>query len=76
MLSSFECSVTVTAATQNSIGVREASKKIENHAAAVALYFRHDNLGRVPQTLSVTPAIDAGVDNHAWSIEEVIGLLG
>jgi hypothetical protein len=45
------------------------SKKIENHAAAVALYFMYYNFGRVHQTLRVTPAMEAGVSNHVWSVE-------
>ena len=32
--------------------------------------------GRVHQTLRVTPAMEAGVANHVWSIEEIVGLLG
>jgi hypothetical protein len=51
------------------------SKRIENHAAAVALYFMYYNFGRVHQTLGVTPAMEAGVANHVWSIEEIVGLL-
>jgi hypothetical protein len=51
------------------------SKMIENHAAAVALYFMHYNFGRVRQTLRVTPATEAGVSDHVWSIEEIVGLL-
>ncbi len=35
------------------------SKKLENHAAAVALYFMYYNFGRVHQTLRVTPAMQA-----------------
>jgi hypothetical protein len=34
------------------------------------------NFGRVHQTLRVTPAMEAGVANHVWGIEEVVGLLG
>ena len=52
------------------------SKKIENHAAGVALYFMYYNFGRVHQTLRVTPAMEAGVSDHVWSIEEIVGLLG
>ena len=52
------------------------SKKIENHAAAVALYFMWYNFGRVHQTLRVTPAMEAGVSNHVWSVEEIVSLLG
>lgn len=36
------------------------SKKLENHAATVALYFMHDNFGRVHQMLGVTPAMAIG----------------
>jgi IS1 family transposase len=51
------------------------SKKVENHAAAVALYFMYYNFGRVHQTLRVTPAMEAGVTGHIWSVEEIVGLL-
>lgn len=51
------------------------SKKVEHHAAAVALYFMYYNFGRVHQTLRVTPAMEAGVANHVWSIDEIVGLL-
>jgi hypothetical protein len=45
------------------------------HAAAIALYFMDYNFGRVDQTLRVTPAMEAGVANHEWSIEEIVRLL-
>lgn len=48
------------------------SKKLENHAYAVALYFMYYNFCRVHQTLRVTPAMEAGIANHVWSIEEMI----
>ncbi len=51
------------------------SKKVENHAAAVALYFMYYNFARVHQTLRVTPAMEAGVSGHVWSIEEIVALL-
>lgn len=51
------------------------SKKVENHAAAVALYFMWYNFGRVHQTLRVTPAMEAGVADHVWTVEEIVGLL-
>ena len=51
------------------------SKKIENHAAMVSLYFMYYNFGRVHQTLRVTPAMEAGIADHVWSIEEIVGLL-
>ena len=52
------------------------SKKVENHAAAVALYFMYYNFGRVHQTLRVTPAMEAGVATHVWSVTEIVSLLG
>jgi hypothetical protein len=51
------------------------SKKIENPAAAVALYFMYYNFGRVHQTLRVTPTMEAGIADHVWSIEEIVRLL-
>jgi IS1 family transposase len=51
------------------------SRKIENHMAAVALYFMWYNFGRIHQTLRVTPAMEAGVSDHVWSVEEIVALL-
>ena len=51
------------------------SKKLENHAASVAIWFMYYNFCRVHQTLRVTPAMEAGTSNHVWSIEELCGLL-
>lgn len=51
------------------------SKKIENHRHAVALHYMYYNFARVHQTLRVTPAMQAGVADHVWSIEEIVGLL-
>jgi IS1 family transposase len=51
------------------------SKKVENHAAAVALWFMYYNFCRVHQTIRVTPAMEAGISNHVWSIEELVSLL-
>lgn len=48
------------------------SKKIENHAHAVALHYMHYNFCRVHQTLRVTPAMEAGITDHIWTIEELI----
>ncbi|MGB7310847.1 MAG: IS1 family transposase [Candidatus Acidiferrales bacterium] len=52
------------------------SKKVENLKHAVALHFMHYNFCRVHQTLRVTPAMEAGVSDHVWSIGEIVGLLG
>ena len=51
------------------------SKKIEHHVAAIALHYMYYNYCRIHQTLRVTPAMEAGISNHVWSIEEVISLL-
>ena len=50
------------------------SKKVDNHTAAIALHFMHYNFGRVHKTLRVTPAMEAGVADHIWSLEEIAGL--
>jgi hypothetical protein len=51
------------------------SKKLENHAAAVALWFMYYNFCRVHSSLRVTPAMEAGICDHIWSIEELCDLL-
>lgn len=51
------------------------SKKLENHGHAVALYFMHYNFCRIHKTLRVTPAMEAGLTDHVWTLEELIGLL-
>ena len=51
------------------------SKKIENHSASVALYMMYYNFGRKHTTLGTTPAVKAGLTDHTWSVEEIIGLL-
>ena len=51
------------------------SKKIENHEAAIALHFMHYNFCRIHQTLRVTPAMEAGIADHFWEIEELVALL-
>jgi IS1 family transposase len=51
------------------------SKKVDNHRAAVALHYMHYNFCRVHQTLRVTPAMEVGIADHIWSIEEMVQLL-
>lgn len=51
------------------------SKKLEYHKAAVALNFMHYNFARVHQTLRVTPAMEAGLTDHPWAIEDIVHLL-
>jgi IS1 family transposase len=48
------------------------SKKLENHMHAVSLHFMHYNFCRIHKTLRVTPAMEAGIDDHVWSLEEVV----
>lgn len=51
------------------------SKKAENHAHAVAIHFMWYNFAKIHQTLRITPAMAAGVTDHVWEAEEIIGLL-
>jgi len=51
------------------------SKKLENHGHMVALYFMHYNFCRVHKTLRVTPAMEAGLTDHVWEMDELIALL-
>lgn len=51
------------------------SKKVENHAYAIALHTMYYNFGRVHKTLRVTPAMEAGITDHIWSLEEIAGLV-
>jgi hypothetical protein len=51
------------------------SKKFENHCHMVAIYHAYYNFCRVHSTLRVTPAMEAGISDHVWSIEELCGLL-
>lgn len=48
------------------------SKKWYNLKAAFAVQFAYYNLCRVHQTLRVTPAMEAGVTDHVWTIEEML----
>jgi len=51
------------------------SKKVENHAHAVALHFMFYNFCRIHKTLRVTPAMQAGVADHVWTLEDVAALV-
>jgi hypothetical protein len=48
------------------------SKKLENLKAALALHFAWYNLGRVHQSLRVTPAMEAGITGHIWAMEDLL----
>ena len=51
------------------------SKKVENHAYAVALFYMHYNFCRIHKTLRVTPAMEAGITDHVWEIGEMLDVL-
>jgi IS1 family transposase len=51
------------------------SKKLSNHRHSVALHYMFYNYCRVHQTLKVTPAMEAGLDDHIWSLEELCALM-
>jgi hypothetical protein len=51
------------------------SKKVDNLRWAVALHFMHYNFCRIHQTLRVTPAMEAGIAEHVWSMDELAALL-
>ena len=39
------------------------------------LHFTYYNLSRVHQALKVTPAMEAGVTDTVWTVEDLVGLL-
>lgn len=48
------------------------SKKWENHEAALALYFSYFNFCRKHSSLQKTPAMEAGLTDHQWTVEELL----
>jgi len=51
------------------------SKKVENHAHAIALHYMYYNFVRIHKSLRCTPAMAAGVTNRLWDIEDIVNLL-
>lgn len=51
------------------------SKKVENHAHAVALHATFYNFVRIHQTLRVTPAMAAGVSDRLWEMSDIVALI-
>src|SRR5881392_3964291 len=51
------------------------SKKVENHAAAIALHTMYYNFVRIHQTLRVTPAMAAGVTDKLWEVSDIVAML-
>ena len=52
------------------------SKKVENHEAAIALHYMYYNFALLHQTLRMTPAMEAAVSDHVWSLGEIANLVG
>ncbi|NBU71289.1 MAG: IS1 family transposase [Proteobacteria bacterium] len=50
------------------------SKKVDNHILAVSLHFMYYNFARIHKTLRMTPAMQAGISDHVWSLEEIVQL--
>lgn len=48
------------------------SRKLENHMHAVSLHFMYYNFCKIHSTLRVTPAMEAGIDDHLWTVEEIV----
>ncbi len=51
------------------------SKKVENHAHAIALHFMYYNFVRIHKTLRVSPAMAAGITKKLWAVEDLARLL-
>jgi hypothetical protein len=51
------------------------SKKAANLSHNLAIHYMHYNFCRVHQTLRVTPAMEAGIADHVWEIEELVALI-
>ena len=51
------------------------SKNLQNHEHALALYFMYCNFACIHQTLRVTPAMESGITDGVWVLEEIVSLL-
>lgn len=51
------------------------SKKVENHLAHLALHYMYYNFCRIHKTLRVTPAMEAGIADHVWTLQKVVDLI-
>jgi hypothetical protein len=68
-------SATCDVPSRGSIDRNAFSKKVENHAHAMALHFLYYNFVRIHATLKVTPAMAAGVTDRIWEMRDVVGVL-
>jgi len=50
------------------------SKTVESHRAAIALHFAYYNFCRKHQTIRTTPAVAAGITDHTWTVQEMLGV--
>lgn len=48
------------------------SKKLENLKHAIALHFAFYNFCRIHKSLRVTPAMEAGIADHVWTLGELL----
>jgi hypothetical protein len=48
------------------------SRKLENLKAAIALHFAYYNFCRVHSSLRVTPAMEASLTDHVWTVAELL----
>jgi hypothetical protein len=51
------------------------SKKVENHAYAVALHCTFYNFVRIHKTLRVSPAMAAGLTTRLWDMKDIVALI-
>ncbi len=51
------------------------SKKVENLSHSVSLHFMYYNFARIHKTLRVTPAMEAGISDHVWNLEEIAAMV-
>ena len=51
------------------------SKKVENHEHSLAIHYMYYNFARIHQSIRVTPAMEAGISDHVWTLAEIIALL-
>jgi hypothetical protein len=48
------------------------SKKLENFKAAVALHYAYYNVVKSHKTIRCTPAVEAGVETSAWTVQNLV----
>ena len=51
------------------------SKKAENHAHSMTIYFMHYNFVRIHQTLRCSPAMAAGGTTKLWELSDLVKVL-